>query len=271
VDDPLRANYVDRLLADADGAVATIWITGLLTTDAPPTIDTLRRAFASLVAETPRLSVRWDSPARRWLPNSRSDRDLFDAVRERPPATLAEATAALIAEPIDLAREIPVRVTTVPLTDGTSPRTLLAIQLHHSLGDGRSLLFLSRRFWEWCAGQGVHWGTFVECFVVSRVATRAMLRDHLRPDLAADRRANTMVVTYVGTVDRYFTAAPFSIHTLQTHTPTWGATGFSFRDSLVINCAGFAGLWSAADLDAFVDAARAWIARHHGPGAEVIA
>ncbi len=424
----MRANYVDRLLADADGAVATIWITSLFTTDAPPSVDTLRRAFASLVAETPRLNVRWDSPARRWRPQTPTERDLRDAVRERPPATLAEATAALLAESIDLAREIPVRVTSVPLTDGASPRTLLALQLHHSLGDGRSLSFLTRRFCEWCAGRpldasrlgdpamsdrrallaaalrpagvaalarperrvlasrgqslrhtgatigapmlrslrvplspsatprersslyfaavlagiaatrdpsraawpvrlrlpvdlrrelgigvtlenacsalaveiaddaltaalddparlgsivpdavesmlraGVHWGTLVECLVVSRVATRAMLRDHLRPDLVAERRANTMVVTYVGTVDRYFTAAPFPIHTVQTHTPTWGATGFSFRDALVINCAGFAGLWSAAELDAFVEAARAWITRHHGPGAEVVA
>lgn len=424
----MRANYVDRLLADADGAVATIWITGLLTTGAPPPVARLRRAFASLVAETPRLRVRWDSPSRSWRPQPRSDGDLRDAVRERPPATLAEATAALLAEGVDLAREIPVRVTTVPLTDGDAPRTLLAIQLHHSLGDGRALLFLARRFWEWCAdrpaaasrlgdpamtdrrallaaalrpsgvaavarparrvlaarGQalrssgpaigapmvrslrvplapgtsprersslyfaamlagiaatrdprraawpvrirlpvdlrrelgigvtlenacsalavevddatltaalddparlralvpdaveamlraGVHWGTLVECLAVSRVATRAMLRDHLRPDLVAGRRANTMVVTYVGTVDRYFTAAPFDVLTLQTHTPTWGATGFSFRDALVINCAGFEGLWSAADLAGFVEAARAWLTRHHGPDAEVIA
>ncbi len=424
----MRANYVDRLLADADGAVATIWITGLFTTDAPPSPDTLRRAFAALVAETPRLNSRWDSPARRWRPQPATERDLRDAVREHPPATLAAATAALIAESIDLARDIPVRITTVPLTDGAPPRTLLAIQLHHSLGDGRASLFLTRRFWEWCAGHptegsrlgepamsdrralfaaalrpagvaalarsehrvlasrgqslrhsgatigapmlrslrvplspsttprersslyfaamlagiaatrdpariarpvrlrlpvdlrrelgigvtlenacsalavevdddaltaalddparlrslvpdaveamlraGVHWATLVECLVVSRVATRPMLRDHLRPDLVAERRANTMVVTYLGTVDRYLTAAPFPIHTLQAHTPTWGATGFSFRDALVINCASFAGLWSAAELDAFVDAARAWITRHHGPGAEVIA
>ncbi|MDB4932813.1 MAG: hypothetical protein JWM10_5297, partial [Myxococcaceae bacterium] len=118
---------------------------------------------------------------------------------------------------------------------------------------------------------GVHWGTLVECMVVSRLATRAMLRDHLRPDLVAERRANTMVVTYVGTVDRYFDAAPFPVRTLQTHTPTWGANGYAFRDALIVNCSGFAGLWGDAELDAFVDAARAWITRHHGPGAELVA
>lgn len=418
----MRAGYVDRLLAEADGAVATIWITGVLTTDAPPSLETLRRALAAMVGETPRLRVRWDSAGRRWVPCAR---ELRDAVRERPPATLAAHTAALLAEGVDLARELPVRVTVAPLVD--APGSMLAVQLHHALGDGRSLLFLVRRFWEWCAGTprassrlgdpgmsdrralataalrptgllavrrssqrvlaargqslrrsgdaigaprvlslrvllapgtppaersslffaamlagiasqrdparaawpvrlrmpvdlrrelglgvtlenacsalavevddaaltaslddparlraivpdavaamlraGVHWGTLVECLLVSRVATRAMLRDHLRPDLVADRRANTMVVTYVGTVDRYFESAPFPIRTLQTHTPTWGATGFSFRDALMINVAGFEGLWRDADHEAFVEAARAWVLRHHGPGAEVV-
>ena len=65
---------------------------------------------------------------------------------------------------------------------------------------------------------GAPFGTLVETVLVSRVATRAMLRDHLRPDLLADRRASTLVATYVGTVDRYCRDAPFPIVSVQTQT-----------------------------------------------------
>jgi hypothetical protein len=103
------------------------------------------------------------------------------------------------------------------------------------------------------------------------VATTAALREHVRPDLVALRRANTMVTTYVGTVDRYFEDTPFRIRTLRTQTPTWGANGFSFQDALVINVTAFEGLWSREDLAAFVASMGAWLTRHYGLAPEVIA
>jgi hypothetical protein len=119
-------------------------------------------------------------------------------------------------------------------------------------------------------GAGVQWCTLVECLVVSRVSGPRALRAHVRPDLVAKLRANTLVTTYVGTVDRYFEDAPFPIHTLATHTPTWGANGFCFQDALIINATAFSGLWSRADLEAFVGAMAAWLARHHGLRPEVM-
>jgi hypothetical protein len=112
--------------------------------------------------------------------------------------------------------------------------------------------------------RGVHLATLVECLAVSRLATTRALRDHVRPDLLAPRRANTMVTTYVGTLDRYFEEIPFRVRTIRTHTPTWGANGFSFGDALVINATAFQGIWSEQDLDAFVTSMGAWIERRLG-------
>jgi hypothetical protein len=425
----MRANFVDRLLARVDGALAPIWITELITTDAPPRASDLREALARLVAETERLCLAWDPSRSDWAPRPRSEDDLSRAVRELPPEPSAPAlTARLLAAPVDLTRELPLRITLAPIVDAPHGRALLAIQLHHAVGDARSLMHLNRRFWQLLSGRarpderlgpaqmsdaralaaaarrafglpalldprrrvlarrgqplrrrsdaigapmllslraplsrrvtpearsrlffgallagmieleqgarwdaplrlrvpidlrrdlgigptlenacsavpvelpgalvrelardpealsglvpdelsrllraGVPWATLLECLVVSRVATTAALREHVRPDLVALRRANTMVTTYVGTVDRYFEDTPFPIRTLRTQTPTWGANGFSFQDALVINVTAFEGLWSREDLAAFVASMGAWLTRHYGLAPEVIA
>ena len=93
----------------------------------------------------------------------------------------------------------------------------------------------------------------------------------MRPDLLAPIRASTLVTTYVGSGDRYFVDAPFPIRMICTHTPTWGANGYSYRGDLIINASAFEGLWSRDDLEAFVAAMSDWLARHHGLRCEVIA
>lgn len=393
----MRASYVDRMLAQVDGVVAPIWITELVLTDAPPALPALRGALDRLAAECPRLRLRWDDRAVGWQPCP--GRPLPIAVRA--PTASATAISALLAERIDLRTDAPLRLTLVPLAGRAT--TLLALQLHHAIGDARSLMFLNRRLWqllrgvageplapsEWTDGRGlrmaarhwralpqvaqprhrvlarrgtalrrsgdevgppmlrslrvpldqrapaerffaallagvahhgvvdrggrvrfripvdlrramaagrtvenpcsaipielpfaeiaatrdhaalarrvvddlarslargVHWATLVECVAVARVATVEQLRHHTRPELLSATRGSTLVTTYVGTVDRYFTECPFPIRSLRTHTPTWGANAFSFQGHLVINVGAFEGLWRSDELDGFVDA-----------------
>jgi hypothetical protein len=424
----MRANYVDRLLARVDGELSPIWITELITTDAPPRRGALRAALGQLVAEIERLRFAWDPTQNDWIPRSRSADDIDRAVRELPAATPRALHARLLREPVDLGRELPLRITLAPLVDDVHGAALLALQLHHAVGDARSLLHLNRRLWQILAGRpqpdsrlgpaqisdaralagvarhaaalpaildprhrvlarrgqalgrrgdtigapmlstlripldgrfgpearsglffaallagmcahdrhavwtaplrlrvpidlrrdlgvgptlengcsavpveiasdvvraaldepaklarlvpdelarllraGVQWATLVECLIASRVASTSMLRTHVRPDLLASIRANTLVTTYVGSGDRYFVEAPFPIRHICTHTPTWGANGYSHRGDLILNASAFEGLWSRDDLDAFVAAMSDWLARHHGLRCEVIA
>lgn len=143
----MRASYVDRMLAQVDGVVAPIWITELVVTDAPPAVDALRVALVRLVAECERLRLRWDDDRVGWVPVAAR----AIPIRVRAPAPSDPAIAALLAEPIDLHVDAPLRVTLVPLTD-RGGATLLAVQLHHAIGDARSLMFLNRRLWELMAG-----------------------------------------------------------------------------------------------------------------------
>ena len=427
----VRANFVDRLLARVDGELAPIWITQLVTTDAPPRAGDLREALGRLVAETARLRLAWDPRRGDWIPRTRSAGDLDRAVRELPEAAPRDLTARLVREPVDLGRDLPLRLTLAPLSADAHEshgRALVALQIHHAIGDARSLMYLNRRLWQLLSGTarpesllgpagmsdaralagaarhaaalpaildprrrvlsrrgqplrrrgddpgapmllslraplggrfgaearsglffgallagmaahdhgvtwsaplrlrvpidlrrelgvgvtlenacsavaveipgaevraavddparlaalvpdelgrllraGTHWATLLECLVVSRLASTAALRTHVRPDLVAPLRANTMVTTYVGTGDRYFADAPFPIRTLRTHTPTWGANGFCFGDALVINASAFEGLWSRADLEGFVSAMGAWLRRHHDLHPEILA
>ncbi len=424
----VRANYIDRLLARVDGELAPIWISELLTTDEPPRADDLRAAVGRLVAEIERLRFAWDPRRNDWIPRSRSAEDIDRAVRELPEAPRREIIAGLLREPVDLTRELPLRITIAPLADRAHGRALVAVQLHHAIGDARSQMHLNRRLWQILAGRpelesrlgpaqmsdaralalaarraaalpaildprrrvlarrgqalgrrsdaigapmlatlrvpldarwspearsglffgallagmcahdrgvrwsaplrlrvpidlrrelgigptlenacsaipveisgdavraaleepatlarlvpdelgrllraGVHWSALLECLVASRLASTARLRTHVRPDLVAGLRANTLVTTYVGSLDRCLADAPFPVRTVSTHTPTWGANGYSFGDALIINASAFEGLWSRADLEAFVGAMSAWLARHHGLEPQVIA
>lgn len=430
----MRGPYVDRLLADADGALAPIWISALLITPSSPSPARLRAALDALVDETPRLRVAWDSVRSAWRPIARSPGSVSACVRERPGTSLRAFGEALFSEPIDLSRELPVRLTTATLSGPGAHRLghqvgrqIVALQLHHALGDARSLMFLNRRLWEHASGSlgattrlgdpemsdaralrealrhplgiasaarpknrvlasrglalrrsgtslgapalvslrvpisetdspnarsalffgallgaiaralptsetglpvrlrvpvdlrralgigttlenacsavaievplgellaactdpgrlgrlvterlgrrlavGTQFGTLVENMLVSRIATREMLRRHLRPDLLAAVRASTLVATYVGSVDRYFQAAPFPIDSLQTQTPTWGANGLAFRDALMINVTGFDGLWPRDEHVAFVSGMREWLRRYAGRPSEIL-
>jgi hypothetical protein len=117
----------------------------------------------------------------------------------------------------------------------------------------------------------LEWATLLECMTVSRLATRAMLREHLRPDLLADLRANTLVTTYLGNIAPYVQNAPFSIDSVQSHTPTWGATGFRVGNDLTLNLACFEGLWDRALREKASEAVQRWLADAYGIATERVA
>lgn len=389
--------YVDRLLARADGALATIWITGVFVTRDAVDRRALERGLALLIDETPRLRMAFDERRKAWRSRETGDPP---RVTDEGQRSLDAHTSALLGATIDLTRDVPFRVSTGRLDDG---RTLVGIQLHHSVGDGRASLALTRRLFELAGGErgrgplepprmtdakafaralrepwallamheakyrvlarrgralrkaegahvgaptldsvrarfdesvdsrtmsgayfgallalatamhstrsdaplrlripvdlrprlgigesvenacsalsieldpdrvstlvargkngrdeltsmvpkalgesrarGLEWGTLVECMAVSRLATRAMLRDHLRPDLLSEHRANTLVTTYLGNIAPYVQNTLFSIDSVQSHTPTWGSTGFRLGHELTWNLACFEGIW----------------------------
>jgi hypothetical protein len=421
----MRAGFVDRLLARVDGEVAPIWISGVCTVDRAPAVGELRAALRRLVDETERLRLAWDERRADLVPAARRDADVERAVGVSPAAPGA-ILPSLIAGSIDLARDLPVRITVAPRSD-LGDGALVAVQVHHALADGRSVLHLVRRLWQLLSGapgaplgppglgdaralagaarhlralpailrarhrvlarrgqalrrrgdaigapmirslrvplggrfsaeersglffgavlagmaahdrgrswdapirlrvpvdlrrafgigptlenacsaipveldgarvralaggdpgalaalvpaelrslvsRGLHFATLLECLVLSRLATTRALRRHAAPDLTAARRASTMVTTYLGSVDRYFAAAPMAIRTFRVHTPTVGANGCCLGDALAVNVTGFEGLWSAADLDDFAGAAAGWLARGFGLRPEVLA
>ncbi|MEO8704415.1 MAG: hypothetical protein ABI867_30460 [Kofleriaceae bacterium] len=143
----MRASYVDRMLAQIDGVVAPIWITQLVVSDAPPAVAALRDGLTKLVAETPRLQLCWDAAHDAW----RGAGPRAVTVAEFACAPEREHINRLLAARIDLAIELPLRVTLAPLVEGG---TLIAIQLHHAIGDARSLMFLNRRLWQLMNGRG---------------------------------------------------------------------------------------------------------------------
>jgi hypothetical protein len=145
----MHASFVDRMLAQVDGEVAPIWISQFIVTTAPPTRAALQSALDQLVAECERLRLCWDPDRVDW--RVATPRPTPVAVRTAMTADLAIAT--LIASRIDLTTEPPLRVTIIPLADHHSA-TMIAIQLHHAIGDGRSLMFVNHRLWQLLAGPG---------------------------------------------------------------------------------------------------------------------
>lgn len=107
--------------------------------------------------------------------------------------------------------------------------------------------------------RGAIWPALLEAMAVARVASRARLRAGAVPGLLAKRRTNTLVATYVGALDDYFAAAPFTIADAIGHTPTWGANAFTLGGRLVVCATGFGGLWSEATLARFRDELAAWL------------
>ncbi len=107
--------------------------------------------------------------------------------------------------------------------------------------------------------RGAIWPALLETLLVARVASRAQLRGGARPGLLAARRTNTLVATYVGALDDYFAAAPFTVTSALGHTPTWGASAFTLGGRLVVNVSAFAGLWSQDTLLRFRDELGDWL------------
>jgi hypothetical protein len=106
---------------------------------------------------------------------------------------------------------------------------------------------------------GAIWPALLETLLVARLAARAQLRAGARPGLIAARRTNTLVATYVGSLDDYVAHAPFAITGGVAHTPTWGANAFSLAGQLYVDVSGFAGLWSRETIEQFRDDMAEWL------------
>ncbi|WP_434390595.1 hypothetical protein [Melittangium boletus] len=150
----MRANFVDTLLARLDGEVATIWATVLLRIDARPDGARLRGALRALVRESERLQVAWDDARGAWVPAPRTDAAVDAVLQEgAEPLDESEAVGRVINTRVDLARDVPLRLHLHPLADGAPGPWLLAIQLHHAIGDAKALAHLLERLWLHCAGR----------------------------------------------------------------------------------------------------------------------
>jgi hypothetical protein len=403
----MRAHFVDTLLARLDGEIACIWVTIAVRVEALPDVDRLRALVVALVRATPRLHRVWHEPQGCWRERSLGAAELAACFETSTvPRSRRAVVGEVVARRIDLSRELGFVVGVHPLLEGG---TLLTFQLHHALGDARSLGLLLRRMFEgtapvqttparprmseravlraalahprasagivrarnrmlapgravalprdadaigpprvasasfelagdprahagwfyaglaltaarWCeattglvrlrvpvdlspwftfddppantcitvpleldvarlracrAGaealdhvrsqlgrlveRGAMWPALLEALAIARVASRARLRAGAVAGLLAERRTNTLVATYVGALDGYFAAAPFTIADAIGHTPTWGANAFTLGGRLVVSVTGFAGLWSDATLARFRDELGEWL------------
>jgi hypothetical protein len=171
--------------------------------------------------------------------------------------------------PVDLRRSLGLGRT---LGNGCSavPLELPLSEVRARLEDPHGLIRLARAEIQRVLDEGVHWTTALECMAVARLAPSQVLRRNARPGLLAEPRTNTLVVTYLGRLDRHFEQAPLRIRSLRSHTPTWGATGFSFGETLCINPAAFEGLWSRDTLRGFTERMARWLSSSFELPVEVI-
>jgi hypothetical protein len=130
-----RASAIETLLARLSGEVAPIWVTFGVVTDEGLDAHRLRAALAELVAATPRLQLAWDGQDA-WRLVVRSPECLDDALRvDEAPASVAQIQAETLASPIDLGRDLPLRLHLRAVEGG---HTMVVFQLHHAIGDARA-------------------------------------------------------------------------------------------------------------------------------------
>jgi hypothetical protein len=172
--------------------------------------------------------------------------------------------------PVDLRRDL--RLGRI-LGNGCSavPVELPFQEIHTRLKDPPGLVRFVRSEIQRVIDTGVHWATALECMAVARMAPSQVLRKSARPGLIAEPRTNTLVTTYMGRLDKHFAQAPLRIRSMRSHTPTWGATGFTFQETLCINPATFEGLWSRGELREFTVCLAEWVSSAFGLPAEVVA
>ena len=143
----MRTHFVDKLLARLDGEVASIWITIAVCVDKAPAVQPMREMLVALHRSTPRLHAIWSEPQGCWRPGRHTDATLAASLEvSEEPMSRADHMSRLIARRIDLTRGEPEDLGFIvgmhALVDG---RTLVTFQLHHALGDARSLGLLLRR------------------------------------------------------------------------------------------------------------------------------
>lgn len=149
----MRAHFVDALLARLDGEVACIWVTIAVRVEVPPDVDDLRARVLALLRTTPRLRRTWHEPYG-WRDRILGDAELAACLEvASEPRSRRAVVERVIARRIDLSRELGFVVGVHPLREGG---TLLTFQLHHALGDARSLGLVLRRMFEGTTASDPH-------------------------------------------------------------------------------------------------------------------
>ncbi len=134
-----RASSVETLLARLSGEIAPLWISFAVLIDRPLDLLRLRSTLQVLVEKTPRLRLAFDEERALWCQVDRSPSCLAEALRvSEHPSTTQSVQTEIISSPIDLAHDLPLRIHHRVVSDGAGP-VLLALQLHHAVGDGRAL------------------------------------------------------------------------------------------------------------------------------------
>lgn len=86
-----------------------------------------------------------------------------------------------------------------------------------------------------------HHSSHLEALIYDRYFEKLQTNLH---DYDQDKRANTMVITYMGNMKSILSHAPFKIRSIAAHTPTWGGIGLKLDNQLIFNLNSFQGIWS---------------------------
>lgn len=139
-----HTNFIDRFFAEMHQVSGPVWSTWIARAPSPLDPGRLSHAVARLVGETERLRLAWNPQRREFVPVERSPSRCSAIVKHHTsPCTESE----LFRTGVDLMADVPLRLHMLPC-DGPRGGTALAMQLHHAIGDGRSLLVLTRRLWD---------------------------------------------------------------------------------------------------------------------------
>ena len=139
-----KTNFVDRYFVMINGEVSHGWLTGVASTNELPDIDRIKEALILLVNEGWRLNMIWDKVKNKFISIEREINEIYSILKLSD--KFIENVDFFDAE-IDLSKDIPFRITISPNKENDY-KYKIAIQLHHSVGDAKTFLFIYNRLWE---------------------------------------------------------------------------------------------------------------------------
>lgn len=142
------ANYVDRILIKLDDAITPIWNSIFLSLSNLPAKELFFEVLSDLIEETPRLRSLWNKSQVYWEEIELSKEQIAESFNfDSNPCGKMDRIHLILQSKWNLSQSLPIRVCIGKTTDDQDS-WLLSFQLHHAAGDGRSILFIVRRFWD---------------------------------------------------------------------------------------------------------------------------